>query len=129
LFLELPGNNGLESAFFSIQIFPNFINQLFTLSYSEITSMSQHTIPIVDLSEFTSGKPEKKQNFVHELGRAFEDIGFVSVRNHGVPQDVIDAYYDAVKKFFCSAGRGKKEIRKSGARRSAGLYFIWQGNR
>lgn len=61
--------------------------------------MSQHTIPIVDLADFLAGG-ERKQKFVHELGKAFEDIGFVSVRNHGVPQEVIDAYYDAVMKFF-----------------------------
>lgn len=61
--------------------------------------MSTHTIPIVDLSDFLAGG-ERKQKFVHELGKAFEDIGFVSVRNHGVPQEVIDAYYDAVMKFF-----------------------------
>lgn len=61
--------------------------------------MSTHTIPIVDLADFLAGG-ERKQKFVHELGKAFEDIGFVSVRNHGVPQEVIDAYYDAVMKFF-----------------------------
>jgi isopenicillin N synthase-like dioxygenase len=61
--------------------------------------MSTHTIPIVDLSDFLAGG-EKKQKFVHEFGKAFEDIGFVSVRNHGVPQEVIDAYYNAVMKFF-----------------------------
>lgn len=61
--------------------------------------MSTHTIPIVDLSDFLAGG-ERKQKFVHELGKAFEDIGFVSVRNHGVPQQVIDAYYDAVMQFF-----------------------------
>lgn len=61
--------------------------------------MSTHTIPIVDLSDFLAGG-ERKQKFVHELGKAFEDIGFVSVRNHGVPQEVIDAYYNAVMQFF-----------------------------
>lgn len=61
--------------------------------------MSLTTIPIVDLSEFLKGG-EAKQKFVHELGRAFEEVGFVSVRHHGVSSELIDAYYDAVKKFF-----------------------------
>lgn len=73
--------------------------------------MSTHTIPIVDLSEFLAGG-EKKQKFVHELGRAFEEIGFVSVRNHGVPQELIDAYYDAVKKFFALPADVKKTYEK-----------------
>lgn len=61
--------------------------------------MSLHTIPIVDLSEFLKGG-ESKQQFVYELGKAFEDVGFVSVRHHGVPQSLIDDYYAAVKRFF-----------------------------
>ena len=61
--------------------------------------MSQHSIPIVDLADFLAGG-EKKQDFVFQLGQAFEEVGFVSVRNHGVPQELIDDYYDAVKKFF-----------------------------
>lgn len=75
--------------------------------------MSQHTIPIVDLSDFTSGDPQRKHKFVEELGKAFEDIGFVSVRNHGVPQDVIDAYYDAVKEFFSKPTEIKKKYEKA----------------
>ncbi len=69
--------------------------------------MSRHSIPIVDLSDFLEGG-EKKQKFVHELGVAFEDIGFVSVRNHGVPQELIDTYYAAIQQFFALP----KEIKK-----------------
>ncbi|MBL7777352.1 MAG: isopenicillin N synthase family oxygenase [Chitinophagales bacterium] len=70
--------------------------------------MSLTTIPIVDLSEFLAGG-EKKQKFVHELGKAFEETGFVSVRNHGVPQELIDAYYNAVKQFFALPSEVKKK--------------------
>lgn len=69
--------------------------------------MSLTTIPIVDLSEFLAGG-DKKQKFVLELGKAFEDTGFVSVRNHGVPQELIDKYYDAVKSFFALPSEIKK---------------------
>jgi isopenicillin N synthase-like dioxygenase len=61
--------------------------------------MSLHSIPTVDLSDFLAGG-ERKQNFVHQLGKAFEEVGFVSVKNHGVPQELIDKYYESVKKFF-----------------------------
>ncbi len=61
--------------------------------------MSSHSIPTVDISDFLAGG-ERKQKFVEQLGRAFEDVGFVSVKNHGVPQELINEYYDAVKKFF-----------------------------
>src|ERR1043165_1339483 len=62
--------------------------------------MSLNTIPVVDLNEFVNGNDTQKHKFVEELGRAFENVGFVSVKGHGVPQELIDAYYDAVKKFF-----------------------------
>jgi len=62
--------------------------------------MSLNTIPIVDLHEFTKGDNESKQKFVEELGAAFEETGFVSVKNHGVDQQIIDRYYALVEQFF-----------------------------
>lgn len=62
--------------------------------------MSTHSIPVVDLSDFTQGSDQKKYHFVEELGKAFEDVGFVSVKNHGVSQELVDNYYAAIKKFF-----------------------------
>jgi isopenicillin N synthase-like dioxygenase len=42
------------------------------------------TIPVVDLADFLSGDAEKKKNFVTALGKAYEDVGFVAVKNHGI---------------------------------------------
>lgn len=74
--------------------------------------MSLNTIPVVDLSQFTSGNNQSKQKFVHDLGRAFEEVGFVSVKNHGVPPQLIDDYYAAVKKFFAMSREEKKKYEK-----------------
>jgi len=62
--------------------------------------MSTHSIPVVDLSQFTEGSDKQKYDFVEQLGKAFEDVGFVSVNNHGVSQELVDNYYAAIKKFF-----------------------------
>lgn len=62
--------------------------------------MSLHSIPTVDLSTFAKGDMEAKHKFVEQLGSAFEDVGFVSVKNHGVPQEVIDRFYTAIRQFF-----------------------------
>lgn len=83
----------------------------FAIINAKTPVMSTHTIPIVDLSEFTSGG-ETKQKFVHEIGKAFEDKGFVSVRNHGVSQQLIDDYYVAVQKFFALPSDVKKKYEK-----------------
>ncbi|MFN8276632.1 MAG: 2-oxoglutarate and iron-dependent oxygenase domain-containing protein [Chitinophagales bacterium] len=71
--------------------------------------MSLNTIPIVDLSLFTKGDVSSKQRFVEDLGRAFEEVGFVSVKNHGVSQELVDAYYAAVKQFFALPFDAKKK--------------------
>ena len=62
--------------------------------------MSSHTIPVVDLNDFVSGTEASKQRFVNDLGKAFEDVGFVAVKGSGVSQQLIDDYYAVVKQFF-----------------------------
>ena len=57
-------------------------------------------IPVVDLADFTSGDEKKKQAFVQQLGKAYEDVGFVAVKNHGVPDDLIMDLYKYVQEFF-----------------------------
>ncbi len=39
-------------------------------------------IPSVDLSDFLSGDPNRKQKFVNEIGKAYEEIGFVALKGH-----------------------------------------------
>lgn len=57
-------------------------------------------IPVVDLSNFLSGDATRKAAFVQQLGNAYEDVGFVAVKNHGVPDELIASLYDDVHKFF-----------------------------
>lgn len=58
------------------------------------------SIPRVDLSKFTNGNENQKQEFVQELGRAFEEIGFVTVENHGIPKETVSKFYEKVNEFF-----------------------------
>jgi len=71
--------------------------------------MSFHTIPVVDLNDFVNGTDASKRHFVNELGKAFEDVGFVAVKGHGVPQELIDAYYAVVKQFFSLPTEAKRK--------------------
>ena len=57
-------------------------------------------IPLVDLSQFISGDNEQKTQFVKELGIAFEEVGFVSVKNHGISDVLINNLYNSVETFF-----------------------------
>lgn len=67
------------------------------------------TIPVVDLAEFTSGDPVRKQKFVNALGNAYEEVGFVAVKNHGVPDHLIADLYKYVQQFFSLPLEKKRE--------------------
>lgn len=57
-------------------------------------------IPVVDLEDFKSGDESRKQKFVNQLGKAYEEVGFVAVKNHGIPDDLIADLYKYVQQFF-----------------------------
>ena len=62
--------------------------------------MDFKNIPSVDLSDFTEGNKETKAAFVKKLGQAYEEIGFVAVKNHGLSDALCNELYAQVKGFF-----------------------------
>ena len=58
------------------------------------------SIPVVDLSKFKSGDEAQEREFVAELGQAFREVGFVSVVNHGIDEEMVQEFYDAAYAFF-----------------------------
>ncbi|HEX8331399.1 MAG TPA: 2-oxoglutarate and iron-dependent oxygenase domain-containing protein [Segetibacter sp.] len=58
------------------------------------------SIPVVDLKTFLSGDVENKKAFVQQLGNAYEEVGFVAVKNHGIPNNLIADLYEYVQQFF-----------------------------
>jgi len=57
-------------------------------------------IPSVDLMDFLSEENDKKQAFVNQLGAAYNNIGFVAVKNHGLSDELSDNLYKSVKSYF-----------------------------
>ncbi|MAU14496.1 MAG: flavonol synthase [Muricauda sp.] len=57
-------------------------------------------IPSVDLKDFVSGDPKRKEKFVKEIGAAFEEIGFVALRGHFLSDELVENLYAEIKKFF-----------------------------
>ena len=68
------------------------------------------TIPVVDLAEFVNGTTNQKSSFVQELGKAYEDVGFVAVKNHGISADLIADLYKYVQQFFSLPSDRKKKF-------------------
>src|ERR1700744_4443455 len=69
-------------------------------------------IPVVDLAEFLTGDQQTKQNFVAQLGKAYEEVGFVAVKNHGISDAMISDLYKYVEQFFTLPGETKKNYEK-----------------
>ncbi|MBC7555746.1 MAG: isopenicillin N synthase family oxygenase [Chryseobacterium sp.] len=57
-------------------------------------------IPSVDLRDFLSEDPKRKQKFVEEIGEAYEDIGFVALKGHFLDEKLVEELYAEVKQFF-----------------------------
>ena len=70
--------------------------------------MSAKGVPTVDLSKYVHGSEAERTAFVHDLGKAFHEVGFVAVTNHGVPKSLVDGFFAASKAFFALPVEVKK---------------------
>ena len=57
-------------------------------------------IPSVNLQDFVSGDASRKQKFIDEIGKAYEDIGFVALKGHFLDDQLVDNLYSEIKNFF-----------------------------
>ena len=59
-----------------------------------------NVIPSVNLQDFVSGDPVRKQKFIDEIGKAYEEIGFVALKGHFLDEKLVNSLYSEVKNFF-----------------------------
>ena len=57
-------------------------------------------IPSVNLADFLSNDPNKKQKFINEIGHAYETIGFVALKGHFLDDTLVHNLYSEIKNFF-----------------------------
>ena len=62
--------------------------------------VAQSIVPVLDVSRYSKGNDTTRKKFVKELGDAFHEVGFISVTNHGVSQELIDNFYAEARAFF-----------------------------
>ncbi|MCU0447706.1 MAG: isopenicillin N synthase family oxygenase [Microscillaceae bacterium] len=65
-----------------------------------MTEILFNEIPSLDLADFLSGEPTRKAQFVQDLGAAFNKIGFVAIKNHGLSDELVAQLYDIYMQFF-----------------------------
>jgi isopenicillin N synthase-like dioxygenase len=65
-----------------------------------MTDILYDQVPSLDLADFTGSDPIKRKKFVANLGAAYNNIGFVAIRNHYLTDDLSARLYEVIKKFF-----------------------------
>jgi isopenicillin N synthase-like dioxygenase len=61
--------------------------------------LDKDLIPVVDLEDLRSDDPAAQKRATDALRTAFGHFGLVYIRNHGIPMEDIDGFYDAFKAF------------------------------
>lgn len=73
---------------------------------------------------FINGNQEQKEAFVYQLGKAYEDIGFAAVKNHLLPDELVDELYEQTKAFFALPEEVKEKYSDPGLAGQRG-YTGW----
>jgi isopenicillin N synthase-like dioxygenase len=62
--------------------------------------METINIPLLDLNTYVHGNPAERKRFSDNIGKAFNETGFVTITNHGLSKELIDQLYEQVKALF-----------------------------
>jgi len=73
-----------------------------------------NTIPSLDLNDFSGGDQVARNKFVQQLGEAYNNIGFVAVRNHYLKDDLSAQLYELIKKFYALPDEVKQKYEIEG---------------
>ena len=57
-------------------------------------------VPSLDLADFNSDDDARRKKFVQDLGDAYNNIGFVAIKNHYLTDELSQKLYNAIQKFF-----------------------------
>lgn len=71
------------------------------------------SIPSLDLADFCNGDDTSKKKFVAELGAAYNNIGFVAIRNHFLTEAQQGQVYTVIKSFFSLPDEIKKKYERT----------------
>lgn len=69
------------------------------------------TIPVLDLGPLAAGQPGALDALGEQLRRAFTEVGFYFVRNHGIPQSLLDATFTEAERFHAQPLDAKLAMR------------------
>ncbi|MBT3916717.1 MAG: isopenicillin N synthase family oxygenase [Rhodospirillaceae bacterium] len=62
-------------------------------------SIETRDLPLLDLAPYFANEPGSKESLAEELRRASEEVGFLALKNHGIPQELLDRSIEENKRF------------------------------
>ncbi len=68
-------------------------------------------IPVLDIAPLRAGESGALERLGAELRRAFTEVGFYFVRGHGVPEALVQAAFDAARRFHAQPMESKLAMR------------------
>src|ERR1700728_3266113 len=68
-------------------------------------------IPVIDYGPYFAGEPGALRRLAEDVRYACENIGFLYVLNHGVPQEIIDRGFAASRRFHALPLEEKLKLR------------------
>lgn len=71
-------------------------------------------IPRLDLNLYINGNSEQRKQFSDDIGKAFNETGFVTITNHGLDKQLIDKLYEDVKALFALPDEVKEKYEVPG---------------
>ncbi|KIW96768.1 uncharacterized protein Z519_02159 [Cladophialophora bantiana CBS 173.52] len=57
-------------------------------------------IPLFSFAPFLHGKPDTQKALAQDIFKAFSDVGFVYLKDYGIPAEEVEAMFDLTKRFF-----------------------------
>jgi isopenicillin N synthase-like dioxygenase len=79
--------------------------------FASVGEGSPRMIPILDVSRYFAGDMGDLPRLGRELGHAFENVGFYTLRGHGVPRSLTDATFAACERFHAQPQEKKLAVK------------------
>jgi isopenicillin N synthase-like dioxygenase len=81
------------------------------MAYAQSKTISVEKIPVIDVAPLRFGTMEAAQTVALEIRQAAEEVGFFYIRNHGIPEAVIEQAYRAAQVFFSRPKEWKDSVK------------------
>src|SRR3954470_7561637 len=76
-----------------------------------MSASASHPIPVLDLGPYLVGEPGALERLAADLNHACQTVGFHFIKNHGVPWSLVEATFDAARRFHAQPLEAKQALK------------------